>query len=124
MGKLAPSMAQTHNQAHLNPLKAGPLTKKELDNAKEILKSLLKKRPDISMPRRLFMDLPDIKWRFKDDSGKPKPPEYSLANYAYAVGKTTNHMRDPDILKSSPESIVEDLVKSWEMERSHKVDFN
>ena len=100
LGKLAPSMAQTHNQAHLNAAKAGPLTKKELDNAKQILKQLLQKRPDISMPRRLFMDLPDIKWRFKDDNGKPKPPEYSLANYAYAVGKTTNHMRDPDILKS------------------------
>jgi hypothetical protein len=74
------------------------------------------------MPRRLFTDLPGIKWRFKDDSGKPKPPDYSLANYAYAIGKSINHMRDPDILKSSAESIVEDLVKSWEMERSHKPD--
>ena len=69
------------------------------------------------------MDLPDIKWRFKDKvTGKPAPPDYSLANYAYAIGKSTNHKRDPDILKSSPESIVEDLVKSWEMERSHKPD--
>lgn len=106
----------------MNASKSGPLTKEELENTKKLLADLLKERPDISMPRRLFMDLPDIKWRFKDDNGNPKPPDYSLANYAYAIGKTTNHMRDPDVLKSSPESIVEDLVKSWEMERSHKPD--
>lgn len=75
------------------------------------------------MPRRLFMDVPDVKWRFKDpETGKPGPPDYSVANYAYAIGKSCNHYRDPDILKSSPASIVEDLVKSWEAERSHKID--
>ena len=74
------------------------------------------------MPRRLFTDLPGIKWRFKNEDGTPKPPDYSLVNYAYAIGKSVNHMRDPDILKSSAESICEDLVKSWEMERSHKPD--
>ena len=68
------------------------------------------------------MDIEGTKWRFKDANGVPRAPEYSLANYAYAVGKTCNHYRDDDILKSSAESIVEDLVKSWEMERSHKVD--
>ena len=68
------------------------------------------------------MDDETIKWRFRDSEGKPRKPDYTLANYAYTVGKRMNHYRDEDILKSSPESIVEDLVKTWEFERSHKID--
>jgi len=53
-----------------------------------MLDKLLKRRPDISMPRRLFMDAEDINWRFTDEAtGKGKKPDYSLADYAYAIGK-------------------------------------
>ena len=35
--KYAPSMAQTHNQAHMNANQLGPMTKKEIDNCRETL---------------------------------------------------------------------------------------
>ena len=109
------------SSANLDVLKPGPLTKEEIANVKVLLEKLLNKRPDISMPRRLFTEDENIDWRFTDEAtGKGKKPDYALADYAYAIGKQCNHFRDPDILKSSPESIVEDLVKTWEMERSHK----
>ena len=56
------------------------------------------------------MDDKNIKWRFGG------PPDYTLANLAYLKGKTRNHE------DGSLEQIVENLVKTWEMERSHKLD--
>ena len=53
------------------------------------------------------MEDPSIEWR----EGKP---DYTKANKAYLEGRTRIHM------EGSLEKIVEDLVKSWEMEASHK----
>ena len=61
-------------------------------------------------PVRSHMDDPNIKWRFGS------APDYTLANLAYLKGKTMNHK------EGSLELIVENLVKTWEMERSHKLD--
>lgn len=52
----------------------------------------------------------DYDWRFGE------APDYDLANLAYLKGKTMNHPA------GSLEQVVEDLVKSWESERSHKLD--
>ena len=53
---------------------------------------------------------PNIKWRF---GGKP---DYSLTNLLYLKQRYKEHPED------SLEKAVENLVKTWEMERSHKVD--
>ena len=58
-------------------------------------------------PRHKFMEDPGIQWR----EGKP---DFTQVNKAYLEGRTRIH-RD-----GSLEKIVEDLVKSWEMEASHK----
>lgn len=57
--------------------------------------------------RQKFMEDPGIQWR----EGKP---DFTQVNKAYLEGRTRIH-RD-----GSLEKIVEDLVKSWEMEASHK----
>lgn len=62
-------------------------------------------------PVRSHMDDPNIKWRFGS------APDYTLANLAYLKGKTKNHN------EGSLELIVENLVKTWEMERSHKPNY-
>lgn len=56
------------------------------------------------------MDDPDTKWRFGG------PPDYTLANLAFFKGRSKMHP------EGSLELIVENLVKTWEMERSHKPD--
>lgn len=58
-------------------------------------------------PHQKFMEDPGIQWR----EGKP---DFTQVNKAYLEGRTRIH-RD-----GSLEKIVEDLVKSWEMEASHK----
>ena len=58
-------------------------------------------------PRQKFMEDPGIQWR----EGKP---DFTQVNKAYLEGRTRIH-RD-----GSLEKIVKDLVKSWEMEASHK----
>lgn len=58
-------------------------------------------------PHRQFMDEPGIQWR----EGKP---DFSKVNKAYLEGRTRTHK------EGSLEKIVEDLVKTWEMEASHK----
>ena len=58
-------------------------------------------------PRQKFMEDLGIQWR----EGKP---DFTQVNKAYLEGRTRIH-RD-----GSLEKIVEDLVKSWEMEASHK----
>jgi len=61
-------------------------------------------------PNRGNLDDPNIKWR-------THKPVYTVANLEYFKGKTKNHK------EGSLEKIVEDLVKTWEMEGSHKVDY-
>eukprot|EP00977_Amphora_coffeiformis_P000432 scaffold111_cov149-Amphora_coffeaeformis.AAC.10 len=57
------------------------------------------------------MDDPDVKWRF---GGKP---DYSLTNLKFLKERTHVHP------EGSLELIVENAVKTWEMERSHKTDY-
>ena len=56
------------------------------------------------------MDDPNTKWRFGG------PPDYSLTDLYYLKQRSKEHPED------SLEKVVENLVKTWEMERSHKVD--
>lgn len=65
--------------------------------------------PGNTEPDRGDLDDPKIKWR----NGKPN---YTLANLAYLKGKSQFHD------KGSLEMIVENAVKTWEMEASHKKD--
>ncbi len=60
-------------------------------------------------PVRSFMDDPNIKWR-------TKKPDFSLVDAKYLKEKTRSHK------EGSLGKIVENLVKSWECESSHKVD--
>ena len=71
----------------------------------------IKKATGWEEPKRSFMDDPDIKWRTGG------PPNYTLANLEWMKGKVKVHAPD------SLEKVVEDLVKTWEFERSHKLDY-
>ena len=77
------------------------------DHVKE-LDQLLEKT-GANIPNRDHMSDPDIVWR----NGKPN---YTLANIQYIKGKSMKHSND------SLEKVVEDLVKTWEMEITHKTD--
>jgi len=110
--KEAPSLAQTYHQG---PTEAGShpkaLTKEDLDAMRDELEEL-KRKYNMKEPDRAFMDEAGVKWRFGG------PPNYTLANLLFLKGKTKNHP------EGSLEMIVENLVKTWEMERSHKLDPN
>jgi len=69
----------------------------------------LKKEFGFREPDRGDLNDPNIKWR----EGKP---DYTVANLAYMEGKTQNHA------EGSLEEVVENLVKTWEMEASHKME--
>lgn len=69
----------------------------------------LKAEHGFEEPDRGDLDDPSIRWR----EGKP---DYTVANLVYMLGKTKNHQ--PGEL----EFVVEQLVKTWEMEASHKLD--
>jgi hypothetical protein len=87
-----------------------PLSKDELEEVKKELEAL-KKEFGYEEPVRSFMeDVKDSNWRF---GGKP---DYSLTNLLYLKERTKKH----DV--GSLEQVVENLVKTWEMERSHKLD--
>jgi len=77
-------------------------------NYTEEIERLVKKY-DVRVPVRSFMHDQNYTWRFG------KVPDYSMANYYYLKEKTMNHT------EGSLEQIVEDLVKTWEFERSHKL---
>jgi hypothetical protein len=62
-------------------------------------------------PNRGDLNDETIKWRHHK-------PDYTKANLEYFKGKTMNHKAD------SLEKLVEDLVKTWEMEGSHKIDIS
>ena len=105
------TLAQTHMQGPMNVNGSGkPLTKEELESVKDELESL-KAEFGLKEPERAFMDDPNTKWRFGG------APDYSLTNLLYLKQRTKQH---PD---GSLEKVVENLVKTWEMERSHKLDF-
>eukprot|EP00798_Chlamydomonas_sp_ICE-L_P001821 gene1821-33239_t len=98
------SMAQTVMRGPLKANGSGkPLTKAEMDACKQELEDL-KKAYNFVEPARSFMDDPEIKWRFGG------PPDYSLTNLQFLQGRTTAHP------EGSLELIVENLVKTWEMD--------
>jgi hypothetical protein len=86
-----------------------PLNKEELDEVKKELESI-KETYGWKEPDRSFMDDPDIDWRFGG------PPDYSLTNLKYLKERSKIHP------EGSLEMVLENLVKTWEMERSHKPD--
>ncbi|KAH3884101.1 uncharacterized protein LOC127836145 [Dreissena polymorpha] len=59
-------------------------------------------------PVRSFIEEPDIQWRY----GKPN---FEVVDRAYLAGKIRNHP------VGSLEKTVENLVKTWEMESTHKM---
>ena len=66
---------------------------------------------DDGKPNRSYMDDTAIKW-------KHEKPDYTIADQAYMDGKTRQHQA------GSLEKLVENLVKTWEMESTHKPDVN
>lgn len=56
------------------------------------------------------MDEKDIEWKSSD-----LPPDYTLTDLEYLKGKTYNHE------EGSLEKMLENLIRTWEMESSHKV---
>jgi len=102
-------MCQTHSQGPAKAGGHGPMSNEEIEKARVEL-SDVKARTGMKEPTRSFMDDPGTKWRFG------APPDYSLANLYYLKGKTMNHP------EGSLEQVVENLVKTWEFERSHKLD--
>jgi hypothetical protein len=85
------------------------LTKEELNAVKQELEEI-KKEYGLKEPERSYMSDPEIQWRFGG------APDYSLTNLFYLKERSTQHA------DGSLEQVVENLVKTWEMERSHKVD--
>lgn len=107
-----PSMAQTAMRGPLSANGSGrPLTAEELAACREELDAI-KAEFGLAEPKRSHMDEEGIAWRFGGQ------PDYSLTNLLFLKGKTKNHA------PGSLELIVENLVKTWEMERSHKTDPN
>lgn len=62
----------------------------------------------LDTPKRDYMDNPEIEWR----NGKPN---YDLSNLKYLSERSRKHGAD------SLEKLVENLVKTWEMESTHKI---
>jgi len=111
-GETELNMAQTVMRGPLTANGSGKaLTKEEMDACRAELQEL-KATHGFAEPVRSFMDNPDTKWRFGG------PPDYSLTNLQFLQGRTKAHP------EGSLELIVENLVKTWEMERSHKTDPN
>ena len=70
----------------------------------------MKSKRNLTEPTRMYLDEEDSVWRYGSK------PDYTLANHEYLKGKTQNHA------EGSLEKVVEDLVKTWEMESTHKSD--
>ena len=84
------------------------VTKKKILDEMDNLKAV----HGVTVPNRAHLHDVECVWRFGSK------PDYTLADYEYVIGKTQNHP------EGSLEKIVEDLVKTWEMEASHKLDVN
>lgn len=105
-----PSLAQTHMQGPLKINGSGKsLTKEELQDVKKELEAF-KAQTGLKEPERSFMDDPMTLWMFDG------VPDYSLTNLFFMKERTKVHP------EGSLELVVENLVKTWEMERSHKPD--
>ena len=75
-------------------------------NTNLFLKQL--KMSEDQLPQRDYMDNPKIQWRHEK-------PDFSKVDKKYVAEKIKNHKA------GSLEKIVENLVKTWEMESSHKI---
>lgn len=104
-----PSLAQTHMQGPLINGSGKSLTAAELSRVKLELETI-KTEFGLREPERMFMDDPCTLWMFDG------VPDYSLTNYLFLTQRTKCHAA------GSLEETVENLVKTWEMERSHKPD--
>jgi len=107
----SPSAEQTYAQGPMEVGSHAPIPQAQLDEARAELEEI-KAKTGMVEPVRSYMDmdLPPEKWLFG------RPPNYTLANLEYLKYKTKNHP------EGSLEQIVENLVKTWEFERSHKTD--
>jgi len=87
--------------------------KKKNDSTKEKRAAIeeMKAKYGFREPDRGNLDDPSIKWR-------KQKPDYTIANWSWMTGKTQNHA------KGSLEDVVENLVKAWESELSHKSDLD
>lgn len=81
-------------------------TKRDLEHAEEILK-MLQEKHGFKTPDRGNLDDPTIMWK----EGKP---DYTITDLHYFLGKTKNHS------SGSLEEFVENFIKTWEMEATHK----
>lgn len=81
-------------------------SREDLARAREIVEKL-KEKYGFLEPDRGDLSDPSIDWR----EGKP---DYTVADLEYMAGKTKNHKA------GSLELIVENMVKTWEMEATHK----
>jgi hypothetical protein len=103
---------QTYAQGPLRLRDPGPLTEEQQDEVRKELAQIVAET-GMRLPVRSFKDdQSDYKWLYGG------PPDYALANLLYMQGKTMNHP------EGSMEQIVEDIVKTWEFERSHKTDLS
>lgn len=81
-------------------------TKQDLVHARKLIASLQKEHGFV-LPDRGNLDDPSILWK----EGKP---DYTVADLQFLLGKTKNHP------PGSLELFVENFVKTWEMEATHK----
>lgn len=81
-------------------------TKEDLAQAKKLL-TYLQNKYGFIIPDRGNLDDPSVMWK----EGKP---DYTIADLHYFLGKTTNHP------PGSMELFVENFIKTWEMEATHK----
>jgi len=87
------------------------VNEQRIDNARRELENLKKQYGLREPDRGTTMNDEGIKWR-------TKAPEYTIVNLAYLKGKTMSHAA------GSLEELVENLVKTWEFESSHKIDLS
>ena len=81
-------------------------TKQDLIHARKLLEAIQKEHGFV-VPDRGNLDDPTILWK----EGKP---DYTIADLHYFLGKTKNHK------SGSLEEFVENFIKTWEMEATHK----
>eukprot|EP01025_Chloroclados_australasicus_P019431 TRINITY_DN2059_c0_g1_i1.p1 TRINITY_DN2059_c0_g1~~TRINITY_DN2059_c0_g1_i1.p1 ORF type:complete len:310 (+),score=33.43 TRINITY_DN2059_c0_g1_i1:106-1035(+) len=104
-------------KAEKNIQEVGDLSSTSVGIPDEIRQAALKELESLQskygyiQPERGNLDDSTIVWRH----GKP---DYTTANLTYLLGKTRNHA------PGSLEHVVENLVKTWEMEASHKADLS
>eukprot|EP00985_Skeletonema_marinoi_P009370 scaffold4368_cov139-Skeletonema_marinoi.AAC.1 len=81
-------------------------TKEDMSQAKKLL-TYLQNKHGFVIPDRGNLDDQSVLW-------KEGRPDYTIADLHYFLGKTTNHPR------GSVELFVENFIKTWEMEATHK----